>query len=383
MAEKKRFGITVESPLDLILDNQDVRSSLWLGIRDFLLLTERFYAVSVGAGFFETRKCCQVCDSTLGGGSLSGQLNFTIRAGLANISGLFIFQPVLNQEAVNMNRIVWLNIFFAAAVCVLAGCTQSQFGQAGNQNPFSKNQLAIGGQPQQVNESLASTIEQLNSKLTGFDTNNQELHTEVAQLKKRLAVSEDEKILLKRQMSDTLTKFKELLAAKNEVDSRLTAIQASAKTQTGAEIRANNSLLGKLNQLNLSGIEAIEDGDVIRIYLPTDRLFEPGTYGLKTTGKAMLDQVAGEIKRYFPRQMIGVEGHIDDAALTGANTVHQVSATQALAVFDYYRLTRGLPEKQMFILGQGANRPRFSNVSPQSRAGNRRIEVVVYPDSFD
>jgi hypothetical protein len=65
LAEKKRFGITVESPLDLILDNQDVRSSLWLGvIWDFLLLTERFYAVSVGAGFFETRKCCQVCDST-------------------------------------------------------------------------------------------------------------------------------------------------------------------------------------------------------------------------------------------------------------------------------------------------------------------------------
>lgn len=262
------------------------------------------------------------------------------------------------------------------------GCTQGQFGQANNQNPFSRNQLANNGNTGQIDPSLASTIEQLNAKLSTFDASNQQLHTEVAQLKRQLSVAEDEKALLRKQMADTLTKYKQLLAAKKEVDGRLTAIQASARSIGGAEIRANNSLIGKLQELNLNGIEAREDGDTIRITLPTDQLFEPGTYRLKTTGQAMLDQVATEIKRHFSRQIIGIEGHLDDMRLNGSQSLHQISATQALAVFDYYRTRQAIAERQMFILGYGANRPRYSNVSPMARSGNRRIEIVVYPETY-
>lgn len=284
----------------------------------------------------------------------------------------------------------WPNLLIALAILSCLGCSQGQFGQANNQNPFAKNGIASNGanpsiatdQANQLNESLASTIQQLNQKLSQFDTTNQELHAEQAQLRKQLAVSSDEKNLLKQQMRDTLTKYKELLAAKTEVDGRLTAIQASSKTRYGAEVRANNSLLGKLQQLNLSGIEATEDGDVIRVFLPSDKLFQPGSYSFKTTGQAMLDQVAIEIKRNFPRQIIGVEGHLDPTVGNSTTSAHQISATQALAVFDYYRVSHSLNAKQMFILGQGANRPRFSNANEQARQGNRRIEVVIYPESF-
>lgn len=279
-------------------------------------------------------------------------------------------------------RPLCLVILYGGSLSLLSGCTQGQFGQANNQNPFAKNQLANNPNSPQLNNSLATTIEQLNQKLSSFDSSNQQLHVDVAQLKKELAVAQDEKGLIKRQLSDTLAKYRELLAAKQEVDGRLTAIQASAKTQIGAEIRANNSLLGKLNQLNLNGIEAVEDGDTIRIYLPSDQLFEQGTYRLKTTGQAMLDQVAGELKRHFPRQIIGIEGHLDAINVGGGQSLHQISATQALSVFDYYRQNRGIAEKQMFILGHGANRPRFSNVNPQARLGNRRVEIVVYPESL-
>ncbi|MEC9094927.1 MAG: OmpA family protein [Planctomycetota bacterium] len=279
-------------------------------------------------------------------------------------------------------RYLWASVILALVAVSGGGCTQGQFGLANNPNPFTQNQLGnnLGGN--QPNQSLASTVDQLNSKLSNFDSSNQELHTEVAQLKRQLAVSEDEKDWLKRQMGDTLQRYKDLLSAKQEVDGRLTAIQTTTKTQTGAEIRANNSLLGKLDELNLNGIEAVEDGDTIRVYLPSDRLFDSGTYQLKTTGQAMLDQVATEIKRHFPRQIVGVEGHIDAINLMGNQSLHQVSATQALAVFEYYRKTNSVSEKQMFLLGHGANRPRYSNVNPQARVGNRRIEIVIYPETI-
>ena len=281
--------------------------------------------------------------------------------------------------------------FIPAFSLIVSGCNQGQFGQANNQNPFSKNQLANNNgnfnpqamdQAQQLNDSLAAKIQELNNKLSSFDSTNQDLYADVAQLKKQLAVSTDEKNLLKRQLIDTVDKYKQLAAAKTEVDGRLTAIQASARTQAGAEIRANNSLLGKLSQLNLSGIESVEDGDVIRIYLPTDKLFTQGTYGLTTVGRAMLDQVSMEIKRHFPRQLIGIEGHMDNVSVFGDDSLHRISGTQALAVFDYYRKNRSINEKQMFILGQGGNRPRYSNTTPEVQAKNRRIEIVIYPESL-
>ena len=67
----------------------------------------------------------------------------------------------------------------------------------------------------------------------------------------------------------------------------------------------------------------------------------------------MLDQVSMEIKRHFSRQLIGVEGHIDNVQVFGDDSLHRISGTQALAVFDYYRKNRSINEKQMFILGQG------------------------------
>ena len=294
------------------------------------------------------------------------------------LTGIVIFIEVNGMIGRNLVALILLSV----VALFVSGCTQGQFGQANNQNPFAKNQLANNPNNAQLNNSLAATVEQLNQKLSSFDSSNQQLHVEMAQLKKQLAVAEDEKSLIKRQMADTLGKYRQLLAAKKEVDGRLTAIQASAKTQIGAEIRANNSLLGKLEQLNLNGIQAVEDGDTIRIFLPSDRRFDNGTYRLKTTGQAILDQVSGEIKRHFPRQIIGIEGHIDDINLMGDQSLHQVSATQALAIFDYYRKSRSIAEKQMFILGHGANRPRFSNVNPQARLGNRRVEIVIYPESI-
>ena len=317
---------------------------------------------------------------------LLANLNFTDIRRVANIPRILGASKMVPSKSSPKDEQMYsryslaIFLFSCVGLVVSSGCTQGQFGQANNQNPFAKNQLANNAG--QVDPSLASTIDQLNQKLTTFDSSNQQLHTDIAQLKKQLSVSEDEKSLLKQQMADTLTKYRELLTAKNEVDGRLTAIQASAKTHAGAEIRANNSLLGKLDQLNLNGIEAKEDGDTIRIYLPSDKLFETGTFRLKTTGEAMLDQVATEIKRHFPRQIIGIEGHIDAISLPGNQSLHQISATQSLAVFDYYRKTRGIAEKNMFILGHGANRPRYSNVNPLARTGNRRVEMVIYPESL-
>jgi len=56
---------------------------------------------------------------------------------------------------------------------------------------------------------------------------------------------------------------------------------------------------------------------------------------------------------------------------------------QALAVFDVLTgVTTCLPGS-CFVMGMGANHPRASNATDAGRAKNRRIEMVVYPQTMD
>ena len=125
------------------------------------------------------------------------------------------------------------------------------------------------------------------------------------------------------------------------------------------------------------------DGDVIRIEIPSDRLFAPGSYQLQPTQTANVNNLVAAIRQNFPRQIIGIEAHWDGTPLTPATTTHhQLTATQSLAVFNELQ-RQGLPANQMFNMAMGSNRPRHPQGIANGISPNRRIEIVIYPDTVD
>ena len=141
--------------------------------------------------------------------------------------------------------------------------------------------------------------------------------------------------------------------------------------------------MNKLQVVEISGLDVRQDADLIRIELPSDQIFNPGTTQLSQLGVTYLDQISAAVRRHYPRQVIGIEGHFDSKSLQGSTyTAHQLTATQAIAVL--HTLTRsGLPEQQMFTMSMGSGRPRFSNGDAAGQARNRRVEVVIYPETYD
>ena len=61
-------------------------------------------------------------------------------------------------------------------------------------------------------------------------------------------------------------------------------------------------------------------------------------------------------------------------------TGHQVSVSQAGAVYEQIAQRGRLRAAQMFVVGFGPNHPLYSNADPAGRAANRRVELVIYPD---
>lgn len=215
----------------------------------------------------------------------------------------------------------------------------------------------------------------------GLDRDNQELETLLAQRNQENQLLQDQLGALREQLGSVSTQIGQLREEKQAVETKAQTMVASRRS--GATITANNSLRGSLPAINLPGVEVREDRDVIRVEIPAARVFQPGTARLASDAPQLLDTLAGELARAYPNQVIGVEGHTDsDPALGQAwLNLHQLSLGQSMAVYDYLVARSRLRPSQLFVAGFGANHPLVSNATGAGRERNRRVELVVYPES--
>ncbi|MDA1055103.1 MAG: OmpA family protein [Planctomycetota bacterium] len=266
-------------------------------------------------------------------------------------------------------------IIIATAIAALfaSGCNQTR--------PLTAPGAATSGWTQ-PNVTLPETaqLQDLGRRASALDADNRDLHTELARTDQQNQLLKQEISLVREQLATLSSQARETELAKQEADRQVEALQASVTRGGGAILKANNSLKDSLQLIQIAGLEVRPDGDVIRIEVPADQLFQPGTSQMLPGGLSLLDQVASSLNRVYPRQKIGVEGYTDNASVS-AGSSHQIATAQASAVVDHLIRRNLVPESQLLTVIHGANHPRASNATPAGRAKNRRIEIVVYPET--
>ena len=273
-------------------------------------------------------------------------------------------------------------------ICCLVLSTLSWVGCS--QNPYFASQTGAPwgvAQAPPVGQNEAKLAE-LSRRVQLLDDNNRQLTTQLAQSEQQTQVYRDESELLRKQLATMSARVQSTAVAKRSLENKVRGMTASAQVPSNsprvASIRPNTNLTLAANQLNLGGIPVEKVGDVIRIILPADQLFQPGTANLLGQASATLDPVAAQLRSLFPRSRIGIEGYTDDGPLYGgaASSSHQLSAAQAAAVLERLTLRSGMQANQLFTVAQGANNPRQPNTHAAGRAANRRIELVIYPENY-
>jgi chemotaxis protein MotB len=255
----------------------------------------------------------------------------------------------------------------------LPGCTQS--------NPLIAKGPGAGWPTPNIGPQNAWTPSaDLGRRAQALDADNRDLHSELAKSQQQVQLLNDKVALLSKQLADTANQLKAEQLAKQDAERKAEMVQASTRMRGGATITANNSLTRSLQTISIPGVEVRQDNDVIRIELPSDRLFVSGTAQLQGSAQYLLDQVADAVARNYPRQMLGLEAHTD-AIPAGSATAQQLASAQVLAVYQSLTARNRLPSNQLFTVVHGANHPLASNATPAGRAKNRRIEVVVYPET--
>jgi chemotaxis protein MotB len=278
----------------------------------------------------------------------------------------------------------------ARLAALVAGCALAVVAASGCKNgAFAPPATAAGatsaaptGAMQQQAQSLATQVQDLNRRVAQLDLNNADLHRQLAQAEQLRTTSQEQMTLLQKQLGEVAQKYRDSQVAQQEAQKQVTALQASTKFRGGAAITANNSVKQSLSAISIPGLEIRQDGEVIRIEIPADKLFVPGSAQMQADGMWVLDEVAAAIARSYPRQRIVIEAHTDDANAANPTAAHSLTATQAQTVFNQLVQRGRLPAKQLSVLAMGDNHPLASNGTPAGKAKNRRVEIVVYPDAL-
>jgi outer membrane protein OmpA-like peptidoglycan-associated protein len=161
---------------------------------------------------------------------------------------------------------------------------------------------------------------------------------------------------------------------------RLGSAERALKNQ-GQELAAERALReeaekraeqARADLARIASVGQTERGTVIT--LPGGVLFASGKSKLLPTAQAKLSQVANALVTGNPDSNMTVEGHTDAQGSEKYNL--RLSQERAEAVRTYL-VSHGIAADRISAQGLGEASPIADNTSPEGRANNRRVEIVV------
>ena len=119
------------------------------------------------------------------------------------------------------------------------------------------------------------------------------------------------------------------------------------------------------------------NGQYLIVNMPQDLLFATGSAALRPDLTQDIKAIASNLQQY-PNSQIEVIGHTDN---TGSSALNQdLSQRRAVSVADVLR-GAGVPNGRIAAYGRGEDQPLpgASNLTPEGRAQNRRVEIIIRP----
>ncbi len=122
-------------------------------------------------------------------------------------------------------------------------------------------------------------------------------------------------------------------------------------------------------------ISIVNTGDRLTVSLPNDLTFDTNSAVVAQAVRGDLLKVADSLVRY-PDSTVQVIGHTDSDGEAQYN--QDLSVRRANSVADLIQ-AGGVPFSRIVTLGRGEDAPVASNLTPDGKARNRRVEIVVIP----
>lgn len=204
----------------------------------------------------------------------------------------------------------------------------------------------------------------LKASMQELQQKNQELEFYVEQLEKKNAD-------LSAQLEE---KIKEISTEKEQEISKLKTTYDDLITEMKDQIEKGEVTITQLaDQLKVNIVDRI--------------IFPSGESDLTPEGIKVMDRV-GNILKATSDKIIKVQGHTDNVPIhpnlqRKFPTNWDLSAARAINVVRFLHEKIGIDAKQLEAAGYGEFHPIATNETPKGRAQNRRIEILLIPQTSD
>ncbi|NJD06187.1 MAG: hypothetical protein FIA97_06775 [Methylococcaceae bacterium] len=124
-------------------------------------------------------------------------------------------------------------------------------------------------------------------------------------------------------------------------------------------------------------IDIQRSAEAVRMEVDESILFDSASASLRPEGIVLLQRLAPVLTQQ--QGTVSVEGHTDPSPISTAQfpSNWELSAARASAVTRFL-VNKGLPAGRLRAVGMADTHPRDSNATPEGRARNRRVSVVLF-----
>jgi len=202
---------------------------------------------------------------------------------------------------------------------------------------------------------------------------------------KALNAEDGEAIALQRETQSERLASERAALKEKQMELEETTSELKQTEQTAAQLAANEAFQDKVkaaqHQFSSTEAQVMQQAGKVIVRL-TDLRFAVGQHGLNSSRFGMLNRVSEVIGTFAPAEVV-IQGHSDATGNAKANK--ELSLARAEAVKDYLQAQRTSPEGKPLTLraeGLGDQQPIASNKTASGRAKNRRVDVIIVPQSL-
>ncbi|MBA3899344.1 MAG: OmpA family protein [Bacteroidetes bacterium] len=226
-------------------------------------------------------------------------------------------------------------------------------------------------------DALCSTVEIRNNEISLLNTKIERNERQYRALISDNLSQADQFDLALKQKSDELIAKERLLV---EREKALTELQRIVSRQDSITKRLNDVLRNALLGFNSDELSVEIKNGKVYVSMSDKLLFKSGSAGIENKGKEAI-KVLADVLAKNPDIDILVEGHTDNVPIkTGTFSDNwDLSVARATTIVriltDDYKIT----PTRLTASGKGEFSPRATNATPESRANNRRTEIILSP----
>ncbi|HLG18964.1 MAG TPA: OmpA family protein [Bdellovibrionota bacterium] len=199
-------------------------------------------------------------------------------------------------------------------------------------------------------------------------------------------VSKEKYTALEDQVNDCQGQLSATASAKKSCEDRLASL-STTKLELEEKTKTYEDLMSSLkDEINSGKVKISEMEGRLTVNMIDKILFSSGSAQIQDEGRAALKKVADVLKGVKDKRIV-VEGHTDNVQLGPSlqkrfPTNWELSTARATSVVKF--LTgAGVPATNMAAAGFSEFSPVASNLTPEGKQQNRRIEIVLTPKLRD